>query len=158
MTGKIDARPATDAERPVVERLIQLYLHDMTEFNPFPIGTDGLYEYAMLDQFWQRPYLIYSDDEIAGFALVIEQCPITGVAPCYFMAELFVLKPYRRRGFATAVCLGIFADHPGLWHVGVIERNATAAAFWRHFFDPFEVRTNHHNHDGESWLVYEFES
>jgi predicted acetyltransferase len=77
MTGKIEARPAAEADRPIIERLIQLYLHDMTEFNPFPIGPDGLYENGMLDRFWERPYLIYSDGEIAGFALVIGHCPVT---------------------------------------------------------------------------------
>jgi predicted acetyltransferase len=34
-----------------VDRLIQLYLHDMTEF----IGHDGLCEYDLLHRFWQRP-------------------------------------------------------------------------------------------------------
>ena len=31
-------RPADPLERPVIENLIQLYLHDMTEFMPFPMA------------------------------------------------------------------------------------------------------------------------
>ena len=157
MTG-FEARPAADADKPVIERLIQLYLHDMTEFNPFPIGRDGLYEYDYLDRFWQRPFLLWSGDELAGFALVIEECPVTGTKPCWFMAEFFVLKPYRRRGLATAVCASLFEQHRGLWHVAVTERNLAATSYWRGFFDPYEVRRSHEDFDGEHWLVYEFES
>lgn len=38
-----------------MDRLIQLYLHDMTEF----IGHDGLCEYDLLHRFWQRPAASY---------------------------------------------------------------------------------------------------
>jgi predicted acetyltransferase len=86
--SQFKVRPATDADKPIIERMIQLYLHDMTEFNPFPIGRDGLYEYDYLDRFWQRPFVLYNDGELAGFALVIEDCPVTGAKPCWFMAEL----------------------------------------------------------------------
>lgn len=158
MTADLQVVAATDAQRPVVERLIQLYLHDMTEFNPFPIGANGLYEYGMLDRFWQHPFLLYSGGEIAGFALVVEQCPITAASPCWFLAEFFVLRPYRRLGLATSACLRLFEDHPGLWHVGVIERNEAAVAFWQKFFDPFETKTSQQRYDGEHWLIYEFES
>jgi predicted acetyltransferase len=147
--------PATAADRPVIERLIQLYLHDMTEFNPYAIGRDGLYEYDFLDRFWQHPYLLLSGDELAGFALVIDNCPVTGAAPCRFMAELFVLKQYRRIGLASAACADLIARHPGLWHIGVIERNATAASFWRRFLAPRQATSHHHEFDGERWLVYE---
>jgi predicted acetyltransferase len=68
-----------------------------------------------------------------------------------------VLKPYRK-GFATTCCTALFEQHPGLWHVAVIEKNLTAASFWRRFFDPYEVRRSHRDFDGEHWLVYEFES
>src|SRR5688500_3282447 len=115
--SSFSARPAVEADRPVTERLTQLYLHDMTAHNPFPIGRDGRYAYDLLDRFWQRPFLLYDDEDLAGFALVIEDCPVTGTRPCWFLAELFVLKPYRRRGFATACCTEIFSQHSGLWHI-----------------------------------------
>ena len=99
-----------------------------------------------------------SDDEIAGFALIIEHCPITGRRPCYFIAEFFVMRPYRRQGFGTGCALGLISEYPGLWHIGVIEKNDLAAKFWSRFFEPFETHTSHHDHDGEHWLVYEFEA
>jgi predicted acetyltransferase len=59
-------------EKPTVANLIQLYLYDMTESIPFPVGPDGRFEYEFLDRFWQFPYLFRSSEEIAGFALVID--------------------------------------------------------------------------------------
>jgi predicted acetyltransferase len=145
---------ATDADRPIVERLIQLYLHDMTEFLPFPVGADGLYEYGYLDRFWQHPYLLRVSGEIAGFALVINECPVTGENPCWFMAEFFVLRAYRGRGQGKAAAQAIFAKHPGRWHLGVIDRNTAAAGFWRKVLSDAPSRPVHF--DGEDWTVREF--
>jgi predicted acetyltransferase len=130
----------------------------MAEIYRFPVGPDGLYAYDRLDEFWVHPHLILSDDAIAGFALVIDHCPITGTARCWFMAEFFVMRPYRRQGFGTAAALSLIGDYPGLWHIGVIERNEPAARFWAHLFEPFDTLTTHHDHDGERWLVHEFEA
>ena len=66
--------PATLDQKQLVANLIQLYLYDMTESMPFPVGADGRFEYDFLHRFWRFPYLIHSDDEIAGFALVVDQC------------------------------------------------------------------------------------
>lgn len=155
--GKMGTRPATAADRPIIEHLLELYMYDMAEIFGFPVGADGLYAYDRLDEFWVHPHLVLSDDEIAGFALIIEHCPITGKRPCFFMAEFFVMRPYRRQGFGTGVALGLIGDHPGLWHIGVIEKNEPAMKFWSHLFEPFDVRESRHEHDGEQWLVYEFE-
>jgi predicted acetyltransferase len=154
----VEARPAVEADRPVIERLIQLYLHDMTGFNPFPIGRDGLYAYDLLDRFWQHPYLLFSGGDLAGFALVIDNCPVTGSNPCWFMAELFVLKAYRRQGVASTCCAALISAHPGLWHIGVIEQNATAASYWRSILAGRNAISRHHDFDGERWLVYEFDT
>ncbi|MHA6298046.1 GNAT family N-acetyltransferase [Devosia sp. CAU 1758] len=94
----ITLRRAMVGDKPAIANLIQLYLHDMTEFMPFPVGPDGRFAYDFLDRFWRCPYFIMSGDEIAGFALVVDECPLTGRAPCWFMAEFFVLKAYRGRG------------------------------------------------------------
>jgi predicted acetyltransferase len=145
-----------DEARPVVEQLIQLYLHDMTDYNPFPIGEDGRYQYDYLDRFWQHPYLIRADGELAGFALVIDECPITATKPCWFMAEFFVLRPYRRRGVAREAASAIVGMHPGKWHVGLIERNLPAAAFWQSFLAPRDVEHRHVDHEGEHWLINAF--
>lgn len=156
--GRMQTRPATAADRPIIGHLLELYLYDMAEIYRFPVGPDGLYAYDRLDEFWVHPHLILSNDDIAGFALIIERCPITGRSPCYFMAEFFVMRPYRRQGLGTGCALGLIGEYPGLWHVGVVERNHQAAKFWAHLFEPFQTRISHHEHDDERWLLYEFEA
>lgn len=96
-----------------LDRLMQLYLYDMTDSMPFPVGSDGRFEYGFLDRFWRFPYLIYAGEEIAGFALVIDECPLTGRKPCWFMAEFFVLKAHRRKGTGHAALRAALALHPG---------------------------------------------
>ena len=90
--------PAHPDQKAAIANLIQLYLHDMTEFMPFPVGDDGLYQYDFLDRFWRHPYFIMADNEIAGFVLVVDECPLTGRNPCWFMAEVFVLKALSGQG------------------------------------------------------------
>jgi predicted acetyltransferase len=143
-------------ERPIIENLLQLYLHDMTAELPFSIGEDGHYEYDYLDRFWRYPYLIRVGSEIAGFALIIDECPISGASPCFFVAEYFILRAYRGRGVGRSAFEQLLAEHAGRWHLGVIRRNASASAFWSCVMASHPHFTKEHQFDGESWLLYEF--
>jgi predicted acetyltransferase len=146
-------------QKTVIARLLQLYIYEFTTYLPFAIGSDGLYEYRYLERCWrQHPYMIYSGDEIAGFAFVIDSCPITGASPCFFMAEFFVMKAYRRHGVGSDMCNEIFAIHRGKWHVGVIEPNEQAMAFWKTIAAKRSATTSRHEHDDRRWLVYEFQT
>lgn len=157
MDGVTIAR-ATEAQKPVVAQLIQLYLYDMTEHLPFPVGDNGLFQYDFLERFWQHPYLVRVGEEVAGFALVIDECPITGDKPCWFMAEFFVLKAYRGRGVGAAAVSKIIARHPGKWHVATTEQNTPAVAFWRKVLvDRTIGPPEHRRFDGDDWIVHAFE-
>lgn len=143
-------------EKPVIANLIQLYLYDMTESMPFPVGVDGRFEYGFLDRFWRFPYLIYSGDELAGFALVIGECPLTGRQPCWFMAEFFVLKAYRRGGVGRAALAAIIDRHPGDWHIGVPLANQPAQAFWGRALSPHAPQVSRITFEGDDWQLNAF--
>ncbi len=134
MTGSGEAGAslirASDTDKPIVARLIQLYLYDMAAQDPFPIGADGAYAYDYLDRFCQHPYLFHLDGQIAGFALVIDHCPITQTAPCWFMAEYFVLRPYRQQALGRTMFHTILNHHSGRWHIATQSQNRAADAFW----------------------------
>ena len=149
---------AEDGDRPVVAQLIQLYLYDMTADLPFPIGRDGRFEYDFFERFWQHPYLIFADDELAGFAFVVDGSPVTDNADCYFMAEFFVLKAYRGKGVGSAAFEAILGRHTGRWQIGVIEKNLGASAFWAKTIGPYDPAIYPHHFDGEDWLIYDFET
>jgi predicted acetyltransferase len=145
-------------DKPVVANLVQLYLYDMTNDLPFPIGRDGRFEYDFLDRFWQHPYLVFEGEELAGFALVINGSPVTNTPHCWFMAEFFVLKAYRNRGVGRAVVERILRLHAGKWQIGVIERNKDANAFWARSLEPYRPTQSTHQFDGENWLIREFKA
>jgi predicted acetyltransferase len=150
----VSLRPATAADRPVIANLIQLYVYDMTEFMPFPVGADGRFDYGFLDRFWRHPYLIMSGDEVAGFALVVDECPLTGRVPCRFMAEFFVLKAYRKQGVGkTALDLAL-AAHPGPWHIAVPHANRAAQVFWRRALVDRSAPPRDIHFDGDDWSLY----
>ena len=129
MTGASLIRADT-TDKPVIARLIQLHLYDMAAQEPFPIGADGAYAYDYLDRFWQHPYLFHLDGQIAGFALVIDHCPITQTAPCWFMAEYFVLRPYRQQALGRTMFHAILNHHSGRWHIATQSQNRAGDAFW----------------------------
>ncbi|WP_449396417.1 GNAT family N-acetyltransferase [Devosia riboflavina] len=152
----ISLAPARPDQKPVIANLIQLYLHDMTEFMPFPVGPDGRYAYDFLDRFWRFPYLIMSDDEIAGFALVIDECPLTGRSPCWFMAEFFVLKAYRGRGAGRSAVELALQAHPGQWHIAVPHANRAAQSFWSKTLAPQNPYSRDIHFDGDDWRLHQF--
>lgn len=156
--NQVTLRRASPSDKPVIANLIQLYLHDMTEFMPFPIGADGRFQYDFLERFWRHPYLVMSGDEIAGFALVIDECPLTGRTPCWFMAEFFVLKAYRGRGLGKAALGLALAAHKGDWHIAVPVANLAAQLFWHKALDGKAEPPREIHFDGDNWRLYEFTS
>jgi len=148
--------PATLDHKPLIANLLQFYLYDMTETMPFPISADGSFEYDFFDRFWQFPYLIKSGDEIAGFAFVVDQCPLTGRNPCFFIAEFFILKAYRQRGLGRSSVNAIIANHPGNWHIGVPHANTPAQAFWSRALAARHPEAKDINFDGDDWRLHAF--
>jgi len=130
MAVTIEAVPLS--AKPVLAGLLQLYLHDFTDFEPREIGPDGQYPYAYLDEYWssapgeQRyPFLIRDDGALAGFAMVRV---VNGVN---VLSEFFVLRGHRRRGVGEAAARQVFARLPGRWLVHEVPANVPAQRFWR---------------------------
>lgn len=152
----LNVRVAGSGDRVTISNLIQLYLYDMASADPFSIGVDGKYDYTMLDQFWEHPYLLEVDGEIVGFALVVSHCPITGTSPCWFMAEFFVMRPYRRKSIGAAAFAKIKARHPGKWHVATGTGNRQGEAFWSNAILDDSCEKISTTLDGIDWVVRAF--
>jgi predicted acetyltransferase len=152
----ISLRAATPEDKPVIANLIQLYLHDMTEYMPFPVGADGRFEYDFLDRFWRHPYFIMQGSEIAGFALVVDECPLTGRAPCWFMAEFFVLRAYRGQGAGRSALDLALGAHTGQWHIAVPHANSAAQMFWSRALASRNAIQRDIHFDGDDWRLHDF--
>jgi predicted acetyltransferase len=123
-------------QAPVLRNLLQLYLYEMSQFEPRPIGPDGLYEYPHLDAYWhddrRAAFLVRLSGRPAAFALVAQRSVFdpsaTGVRE---VAEFFVLRQHRRSGLGRMLALDIFRRLPGRWEVRQTAENEAAQAFWR---------------------------
>jgi predicted acetyltransferase len=120
-------------ERELIRRMMQLYLHDFSEFEDSDLDEHGLFTYGDLDYFWFEPthaaFLVTVDGNLGSFVLVSNEVSLEENE--HLLTEFFILRKYRRRGIGTQVARLVFDQLPGKWEVHVIARNLPAQAFWR---------------------------
>ncbi|MGZ4589567.1 MAG: hypothetical protein ACXV2I_02110, partial [Actinomycetes bacterium] len=98
MTDQTTLCPVTSEQRPVVERLWQLYVHDLSEFRGSLPDGEGLFKSGRLPAYFEDDpdrcaYLILRGSALAGFAL------INGLSgEPRVVGEFFVVRAARRRG------------------------------------------------------------
>lgn len=73
---------------------------------------------------------IADDGQPVGFALV-QARPAGGTDVDYRMAEFFIARAQRRRGFGRSAARLILDRFAGRWEVVANQRNPGAVAFWR---------------------------
>jgi predicted acetyltransferase len=127
---EVSVRLASDADRPVLERLWLMFRHDMSEFSgslPFPDGTfrSERLEAALTDADW-APYLLMSADRPAGLAVVRG---LTGGKRV--LNSFFVVRGARRAGIGLRGVRDVVSRHPGSWEVAFQDANLAAVSFWR---------------------------
>jgi predicted acetyltransferase len=140
MASEFVLRPVTAETRPVIERLWQLYRHDLSEFRGThgPEGfrgslpdADGTFHTRPLAPFFEddadrAAYVFYDGPNAVGFAFVSH---LTSEAR--LMSEFFVVRGLRGHGIARAAVDELFALYPGAWEIPFQENNVAAARFWR---------------------------
>ena len=141
--GQVTVARASESDKPVIRRLLELNSHDFSAIDGRALGPHGEYGYPYLDHYWldgedRHPFLVTVDEEIAGCALVRAGHP-------HELAEFFVVRKFRRRGVGTAAARQLFGRFPGPWIVREMAGNDDATAFWRRAIPyPFDERV----HDG----------
>lgn len=131
-------------DKPLFDRLEQLYGYDFSEIAGNVIGTDGVYPSnpcfaAMWTDPNRFPRLLLVNNEPAGFALVRK----IGKRK-YEMEQFFVMRKFRRTGIGRDAAHQLFSAFPGHWTVEQITENIAAHAFWR---DAISTFTNGNYHD-----------
>lgn len=130
---------AQPSEAATLARLLQLYLHDFSEFAPLEsphgeLADDGLFAYPHLASYWSElrhePLLVRVSGRLAGFVLVNDRS-VSGRPVDFVIAEFFIARKYRRRGIGTEAARQVIGARPGLWEVAVLAVNQPALAFWR---------------------------
>ena len=116
---------------PVIERLWQLYQHDLSEFRHSSPDVEGMFagriaSYAGAVPGHRLAYVARLGDLPCGFALVRGLGGEQRV-----MGEFFVTRSARGRGIAASFARQVLERHPGRWAVPFQNENPRAAAFWR---------------------------
>lgn len=129
----LELRRARRADRLVLRSMLELYLHDLSEYWPYELDVHGQFGYHTLDYYWRAEdhaaFVFLVDGRYAGFALV--NSDVLMPENTRWLAQFFVLRGYRRRGVASAAARQVFDRLPGRWEVGELPNNLPAQAFWR---------------------------
>jgi predicted acetyltransferase len=168
--GSVRVIRATREQEPILANLLELYVHDFSEFYPVELGQDGRFGYKHLHDYWtepnHHPFLITVGDKLAGFALVKKASALLGGAslaaePVWDMAEFFIVRGHRRHGVGLTAAHQVWRMFPGRWQVRVMHSNPAALHFWQraidifagHSIDPLSIERG-----GNTWAVFIFES
>jgi adenosylhomocysteine nucleosidase len=118
----------------VLHNLFELYVHDFSGHVPLQIQASGRFELSPGEVWWTRddhyPYLIQSQGELAGFALVRRGSRVSHATDVMDVAEFFVLRGARCKGVGTRAAHALFRAFPAPWEVRVRRANPGALQFW----------------------------
>jgi predicted acetyltransferase len=128
----LEVRHATLADQLPIRRMLELYQHDLSHVWDQDLDVHGEYGYA-LERYWNEPlhqaFVFLAGGHYAGFALVDDDVCLAQNQ--LWMAQFFVLKKYRRRGYGARAAQHVFDTLRGRWEVGQMAANLPARDFWR---------------------------
>jgi predicted acetyltransferase len=115
----------------VLERLWQLYKHDLSEFRDSHPTAEGLFVTrrgleTIMDDGRHEALLVFHGERLAGFAIIGGRGDETRD-----VSEFFILRSQRRQHVGARVAASLLDRHHGEWRIAFQEANAAAAAFWR---------------------------
>ena len=136
---------ADESHARVIENLIPFYIYDLSEYMGWRCPENGSFGgQDDLPQYWGKPapepqyawpegseghpFILRSDGELAGFALV-KGAGYTS-PPRLEIGGFFVLRKFRRRRVGTEVAHRLFDMFGGVWTVASMVGNTPANRFW----------------------------
>ncbi len=133
---------AAPNDEPILDRLMQLYAYDFSEFIELDVGDDALYPLGdRIARCWtdaaRHAFLCRVDGRIAGFVIVEECSHLTGATDVMDVVEFFVMRKYRRKGVGAELATRTFDLFPRKWEVRERATNTAATSFWRKTIDRY---------------------
>ncbi len=128
----IEVKPALITDKSIIHRMIELFRHDLSEFEDLDLDEHGYFGYPYLDYYWiesdRYPFIVRFDGKLAGFALVNRHTYLPDSQ--YSVAEFFILRKYRRHGIGRQVAFDVFDRFRGRWEISKLPTNDIALQFW----------------------------
>jgi predicted acetyltransferase len=129
----IEVSPALITDKSIIQQMMELFRHDLSEFEDLDLDENGYFGYRYLDYYWiesdRYPFIVKVDGKLAGFGLVNQHTYLP--TSQYSVAEFFILRKYRRRGIGRQVAGNIFDRFAGRWEISILPTNVIALRFWR---------------------------
>ena len=130
----VEVKAAAAEDKSVLQRLMQFYIYDFSEFLPLEWSRVGVFEERLSERFFVEegkwPYLVFVDGQLTGFVLVTAEPVLSEHVGGRCMKEFFIARRYRRRGIGAQAAAQVFALFPGVWEVKVVRANPAARRFW----------------------------
>lgn len=114
-------------EKEKLEKLLQLYLHDLSIYFLLDFDSEKCeYKYD-LDKYFNNDfaYFIKSDNNILGFILIDNNGESN-----YEISEMFVLNNYKNKKVGTISVIKAFALYKGKWTIKAVPKSEIAEKFW----------------------------
>ena len=126
---EVELTPVACDDKPVLERLVQLYRYDFASIRGYELDEHGMIPYRYLDRYFDDPRreacFIRCAGRLAGFTMTSALADdVRGVS------EFFVVRHHRRMGVGRRAARAMFRRHPGRWMLQFDAANEEAAAFW----------------------------
>jgi aminoglycoside 6'-N-acetyltransferase I len=139
----------TDKEKAyIINNIYPIYLHDLSEHYGNLPNKHGVYEDSdeyktLLEQnevfniWWEKPHCLYpflilADEIPAGF-IFVSKPPYASPKTDYYVAEFFLLRPFRGKGIGSYAAESVFNMFRGKWELftNPLEKNLRGQKFWR---------------------------
>ncbi|BAZ51756.1 hypothetical protein NIES4103_44140 [Nostoc sp. NIES-4103] len=69
----IEVLPASITDKPLIQRMMELYQYDFSEIEGTDLNKHGYFGYPYLDYYWveadRYPFIVQVDEKLAGFVL-----------------------------------------------------------------------------------------
>jgi predicted acetyltransferase len=130
----ITLTPVSSQSHTVLKNLFQLYMYDMSAFTALPLTEEGCFsvpDHVLApydDALHHWAYLIYSDNELAGFAM-LRRYPED--MSCLDMDQFFIINRFRGSNVGKTAFRQLVAQHQGNWQIRILRTNTPAHYFWQ---------------------------
>ena len=122
----------------------------MTKYYPDEMDENGNYHYGYFEAYFTEParkaYLIYSGQNLAGFAMLNPHSYI-GQKVDFVIAEFCVFPAYRRQHIAQKASEFSLKKHPGKWEIKFNGNNLGAKKLWEKVTQKYNPAVHHINDD-----------
>lgn len=115
-----------------IEKLMQFYLYDVSEWLPLSFGDDGNFFIRPKADYWANAgthaFFISVDGEVAGFATVDTE--VVDADTSFSIGYFFVSRRFRGTGTGATAAGMLLQRFPGTWQIFHVNANTGASMFW----------------------------